>query len=61
MTPKAECEVLMKEVLLFAEHMLREHGEFHPFGGTILHDGRIALAGGQTKEEMPRAVDLSRC
>jgi len=39
MTPKAECEVLMKEVLAFAERMLRDHGEFHPFGGIIQRDG----------------------
>jgi hypothetical protein len=60
MTPKAECKVLMKEMVAFAERMLCEHGEFHPFGGTILRDGRVALAGGQTGEEMLRAVDLIR-
>jgi hypothetical protein len=50
MTPKAECEVLMKEVLAFAEQMLRDYGEFHPFGGTIDRDGGIALVGGVVSE-----------
>jgi hypothetical protein len=58
MTPKQECEGLMTEVRLFAERMLREHGEFHPFGGTIQSDGRVALVGADTGDEMPPAGDL---
>jgi hypothetical protein len=58
MTPKVECEVLIKEVLAFAERMLRDHGEFHPFGGTIERDGAIALVGGRTDERFPRAADV---
>src|SRR5436190_22204228 len=58
MTAKQECEVLMNEVRLFAERMLREHGEFHPFGGTIQSDGRVALVGADTGVDMPPAGDL---
>src|SRR5215831_16022332 len=58
MTPKAECEVLMKEVLAFAARMLRDHGEFHPFGGTIQRDGGPALVSGWTGECFPPAADV---
>jgi hypothetical protein len=60
MTPKAECEVLLKEMLVFAERMLREYGEFHPFGGTIRRDGRIALVSGRTNMDFPPAADVIR-
>jgi hypothetical protein len=50
----------MKEVLAFAERMLREHGEFHPFGGTIERDGGVALVGGWTDEDFPPAADMIR-
>ena len=35
MTPKAECEVLMKEVLAFAEQMLREANEVRDLRGWL--------------------------
>jgi hypothetical protein len=60
MTPKAECEVLMKEMLVFAERMLRDHGEFHPFGGTIMRDGGLALVSGWTGERLPPGADVIR-
>jgi hypothetical protein len=58
MTPKAECQVLRKEVRAFAERMLRDQGEFNPFGGTIGRDGGIALVGGWTEERFPRDADV---
>jgi hypothetical protein len=43
----------MNEVLAFAEQMLSDHGEFHPFGGTIDRDGGMALVGGLPDEDFP--------
>jgi hypothetical protein len=40
-SPKAECEQLLDALLPFAEKMLREHGEFYPYGGTMDHSGKI--------------------
>jgi hypothetical protein len=38
-----ELDALLNAVLPFAEQMLRQHGDFYPFGATIGHDGRISL------------------
>ena len=43
-SPKSECEDLMNEALPLAERMLREHGEFYPYGLTIDATGKIAHA-----------------
>lgn len=34
-SPKAQSEVLMNDLVDFAEKMLNSHGEFHPFGGYL--------------------------
>lgn len=39
--PKAESEFLMNELYPFAEKMLIERGEFHPFGGFISQTGKM--------------------
>jgi hypothetical protein len=46
-TPKQEAELLMNGVLLFAEQMLRRHGEFSPYGGVLRMDGSIVRVGVQ--------------
>jgi len=38
----SECESLMSAVLPFAEQMLREHGEFFPYGVALKVDGQLA-------------------
>jgi hypothetical protein len=35
----------MNDLLAFAERMLSDHGEFHPFGGYMLDDGSITQIG----------------
>jgi hypothetical protein len=40
-TPKDDVEKLMNALLPFAEKMLREHGEFYPYGGAMSADGKI--------------------
>jgi hypothetical protein len=45
-TPKADCEVVMNAILPFAEQMLRDHGEFFPFGGAMLVDRKIVPVAG---------------
>jgi hypothetical protein len=42
-TPRDELDALLDAVLPFAEQMLRQHGDFYPFGATIAPDGKIAL------------------
>jgi hypothetical protein len=58
MTPKEECERLMVEMKEFAKQMLRSHGEFHPFGGTIRIDDAIVHASADAGTEFPRGDDL---
>lgn len=41
MNPKAEAEKLMNSAMPLAIKMLKEHGEFYPYGATLTIDGRI--------------------
>ena len=58
MKGKADCEKLLDELIPFAEKMLREYGEFLPFGGYMLPEGAIVHAGAQSGEEHPPSQDL---
>lgn len=49
MDAKAQVEMLMNELLSFAEKMLSEHGGFHPFGGYVDALGRVVHVGVQPK------------
>jgi len=57
-TPKEDCEKLMNELLPFAEKTLREHGEFHPFGGAMKPNGEIVHHGAYTGTELPKGQEL---
>ena len=57
-TPKEDCEKIMNSLLPFAEKMLREHGEFHPFGGAMKPDGEIVHHGAYTGSELPKGQEL---
>ncbi|WFB37506.1 hypothetical protein P3T73_07005 [Kiritimatiellota bacterium B12222] len=57
-TPKEECENLMNEILPFAEKMLREHGEFLPFGGKMITSGEVVHVGASDGREQPPSIDL---
>ena len=62
-SPKEQCESLLDSVLPLAEKMLKEHGEFYPFGATLKRDGTQALAGaddGTSKPASQPLIDLMR-
>jgi hypothetical protein len=55
---KSDCEALLVEFRPFAEKMLRECGEFLPFGGRMKSDGTVVWEGASNGEEHPRSMDL---
>ena len=59
-TPKAECENLMNSALPFAEQMLREHGEFFPYGAALKGNGEMASVAGYDGREKPPSNDIIR-
>lgn len=57
-SPKEQCETLLDSVLPFAEKMLKEHGEFYPFGATLKRDGTQALAAADNGTDKPASQPL---
>jgi hypothetical protein len=57
-TPKAESEKLMNEALPLAEKMLREHGEFFPYGAALKTNGEIASIAGYDGRDKPPSKDI---
>jgi hypothetical protein len=55
---KEDCENLMNSVLPFAEKMLKQHGEFFPFGGAMRPNGEILSVGGKTDQERPPSAEI---
>jgi hypothetical protein len=58
---KVESETLMNEAVPFAERMLRQHGEFYPYGYVMKPSGEIALVAGYDGTERPKSqavIDL---
>ena len=55
---KAECEKLMNAALPFADQMLREHGEFFPFGGALNESGEIESIAAVDGSERPPSSEL---
>jgi hypothetical protein len=55
---KSDCEALLAEFLPFAEKMLKDCGEFLPFGGRMNPDGITVWEGASNGEENPRSTDL---
>lgn len=55
---KHQVELLLSEGLPFAEEMLREHGEFLPFGAVKQVDGPIRIVGVDDGRERPEAGDV---
>jgi hypothetical protein len=55
---KSDAEALLAQLLPFAEKMLREHGEFLPFGGRLNSDGEIVWEGASDGQEHPHSQDL---
>jgi hypothetical protein len=59
MSPKQESERLMNDILPLAQRMLREYGEFYPYGGYIKPDGEIVHVGAKHLEtDHPKSNDL---
>jgi hypothetical protein len=42
----------------FAQQMIEQHGEFHPFGAAMSTEGRPQLAGAAVDRELPDAPEL---
>ncbi len=59
-SPKSECENLMNEALPPAEKMLKEHGEFYPYGLTLDMTGKVTHVGATDGAERPASAPLIR-
>jgi len=55
---KTDCEILMNEAIPFAKRMLREHGEFYPYGYVMSSSGEIALKAGYDGTEHPKSQTI---
>jgi hypothetical protein len=59
MNAKEESETLMNAMLPFAEKMLKEYGEFYPYGGYMKPSGEIVDVGADVPDtEHPKSKDL---
>jgi len=58
MSAKDDCNLLLIAALPFAEQMLRDHGEFLPFGAQMLPDGEIVSVGVDDGEDHSRSQNL---
>lgn len=60
MNGRNDCEKLMNALLPLAEQMLRDYGEFYPYGGYMKPSGEIVEIGAQDDEETdhPKSKDL---
>lgn len=59
MNAKQESERLMNAVLPLAEKMLRQYGEFYPYGGYMKPDGNIVDVGPHDPDtDRPKSKDL---
>src|SRR5882757_9867216 len=58
MDAKQESEKLMNAMLPLAEKMLRQYGEFHPYGGYMKPDGTIVDVGAEDSDtDFPKSKD----
>lgn len=58
MPAKDDCNQLLNATMPFAEQMLRDHGEFLPFGAQMLPDGEIVSVAADDGEHHSRSQDL---
>lgn len=59
MTQKSESEMLMNAVLPVAERMLKQYGEFYPYGGCMRLDGSITHIGATDADtDRPKSRDM---
>jgi hypothetical protein len=57
-TPKDDANELLNSALPFAFQMLREHGEFYPYGRVMRPDGSIEMFGADDGVEHPSSKKL---
>jgi hypothetical protein len=59
MDPKVDSEELVSALLPFAERMLRQFGEFYPYGGYLKPDGTVVEVGAKSSDtDQPKSKDL---
>ena len=59
MNPKQESERLMNAAFPLAEKMLRDYGEFYPYGAYLRPDGEIVDVGARDPDtQYPKSKDL---
>jgi hypothetical protein len=59
MNPKQEAEMLMNAILPVAEKMLKQYGEFYPYGGFMKLDGSIVHVGAADPDtDRPKSKDV---
>jgi hypothetical protein len=49
---------LLNVALEFAQTMLKQHGEFYPFGASMRTDGTVSMDGATTGDEKPPTQEL---
>ena len=54
---KRESQDLMNAAIPLAERMLREHGEFFPYGAALASDGEVLSVAGYDGREAPPSAD----
>lgn len=55
---KTECEALLSAVMPFAEQMLRDYGEFAPFGSAMTPTGEVKLVAGHDQREQVLSAEV---
>jgi hypothetical protein len=59
MNAKQESEKLMNALVPLAERMLRQYGEFYPYGGYMKYDGTVVDLGAEDADtDRPKSEDL---
>ena len=58
MTPKEQCEVLLDQLLPFAEEQMKKYREFYPFAAVILMDDTTELTACHDGNEHPESKDV---
>lgn len=58
MDPKAVTEKLMTSLTPFAVQMLKEYGEFYPFGGIMTPEGNVIHYGAKGATDHPKSTEL---
>ena len=56
--PKSEVELLMNDAIAFADQLLREHGEFLPYGAAMKANGDIVSVAAHDGTEQPPSQKL---